>query len=305
VKRLGSIVFALFLALSWDRAQAVEAGPAPELAALKSAYNAALREAESNEVVRLNALRKDYFAALFELQDRRMERDDFTGVLAIKTELERFEYKQEISDDQKEQMFPELRALRERYMASRDQIAAEREKAAVARRQKQVADLASLARKFELNGDAAGAAAVRAELATVQGVTAPPAAAGAATTGRFTLRAYIDGADYIHVQGSRIWYVHEAGPFPGKSGTARVEPTYINTTAWMPVWNGYESRPYEQLQPPLRVAANKRVYMTRKFGRGEVILVEQPVVTNRYTLQILIDDRTHPGADWYEIHVKW
>src|SRR5262245_37275431 len=75
----------------------------------------------------------------------------------------------------------------------------------------------------------------------------------AQTQESMTFEAYIDGSDYVHVQGNNVWYVHRNYQLPGRWNGAH-EPTYINGNAWQPKWDGDISSKYSSLKPPLSTA---------------------------------------------------
>ena len=50
------------------------------------------------------------------------------------------------------------------------------------------------------------------------------------------IKALIDGADTIKIQGNKVWYEHESWDLPGK-WQGRDENTLINDMPWHPTWH--------------------------------------------------------------------
>ncbi|MEO6452440.1 MAG: T9SS type A sorting domain-containing protein [Ginsengibacter sp.] len=119
-----------------------------------------------------------------------------------------------------------------------------------------------------------------------------------------TFRAYIDGSDYIHVLGNKVWYVHRNFQLPGKWDGAN-EPTYINGNVWFPDWSGDISDKYTLLNPPLASPIISDVTIEKISGRGPVTLTQFPDADNNYEAIILADDDPPGGPDWYEFKLKW
>ncbi len=120
-------------------------------------------------------------------------------------------------------------------------------------------------------------------------------------TAKIRIKALIDGADTIHIQGNRVWYKHHAYQLPGLSDGLN-EPTIINGREWRPNWVGDESSVFEELDPPLPPDA--RVTVERVRGRGRIFW-EQPSPENNGTLKITIDDRGPNAAAWYVLDIDW
>ncbi len=123
------------------------------------------------------------------------------------------------------------------------------------------------------------------------------------------IKAFIDGSDYIKIQGDSVWYEHNRWNLPGqwydrRSNTRHDEPTYINAAAWKPQWQAKVSKPYHLTGTALPAETNDHIRLEKIKARSIVSVAETPNVGNNYTLSILLDDRGN-GADWYEIVVKW
>src|SRR5678815_3628967 len=63
-----------------------------------------------------------------------------------------------------------------------------------------------------------------------------------------TVLSLIDGSDVLKIRGNELWFEHRNFVLPGKwtdhTDDSGNEPTYINTEAWAPKWNGDVSIPY-------------------------------------------------------------
>jgi len=115
------------------------------------------------------------------------------------------------------------------------------------------------------------------------------------------IKAYIDGADTVKIQGRKIWYEHEEFNLPGDHDT---KPTLINGKPWRPAWNDNISVAYDGLKPAFHPGSPADIKLTKLAGRGEVQISEMPTPENNQTLAIHFHDEP-PGADWYEVTIVW
>jgi hypothetical protein len=115
------------------------------------------------------------------------------------------------------------------------------------------------------------------------------------------IKAYIDGADTIKIQGKIIWYEHESFDLPGDHDT---KPTLINGTPWFPQWKDNISTAYTKLKPAFEPRYPADIKLANVIGRGEVKISEMPSPANNQILSIHIYDEPG-GADWYEVTIKW
>jgi hypothetical protein len=125
-----------------------------------------------------------------------------------------------------------------------------------------------------------------------------------AVTAHLKIKSFIDGADVIKIQANKIWYEHESWNLPGR-WEGRNEPTFINEKEWIPEWEGRNSKPFDEIQPPLPTEADTRIYASETQGRGPVYVIERPNAGNDYVLSLYLDDAAIDGADWYEVLVQW
>jgi hypothetical protein len=120
------------------------------------------------------------------------------------------------------------------------------------------------------------------------------------------IRALIDGADTVKIQGNKIWYEHESWDLPGK-WQGRDENTLINDMPWHPAWHIFmdQSKPYAHLAPAFAPKSPTDIKLKKLAGRGPVKITEMPSTENHQTLAVHIDDAAFGGADWYELAIEW
>ncbi|MFH1742163.1 MAG: hypothetical protein ABIH23_24430 [bacterium] len=125
--------------------------------------------------------------------------------------------------------------------------------------------------------------------------------------GSMTFAGYIDGTDYLHVQGDRVWYEHEFGLVPGLDD----DLTYINDEPWEPAWEdptSYQqqmSDSYTSVNPPLPQEEGYFFRLDRTATRGWCILAQTPNAANNYEAIVLLDDIYNADAEWYEFSLVW
>ena len=111
-----------------------------------------------------------------------------------------------------------------------------------------------------------------------------------------TFKAYVDGVDVVKLSGKKLWIEHLYDQLPAKMS--------INGKKWNPVWDGNTSADYE-LRPAFKPRNADSVKLTKRTGRGAIIIMENPTPGNDETLVIRLDDGGIGGADWYEFTVSW
>ena len=111
-----------------------------------------------------------------------------------------------------------------------------------------------------------------------------------------TFKAYVDGADIVHLRGRSLWIEHLDFQLPGRIS--------VNGRKWNPRWDSNTSDRLflGVLTRPVKGTAVK---LAKRIGRGEVSVVELPSPENQGTLSIKVDDGPFSGADWYEFTVTW
>ena len=118
------------------------------------------------------------------------------------------------------------------------------------------------------------------------------------------IKALIDGADTVKIQGNKLWFEHGSFDLPGKWQN-RDEPTFINGRPWRPEWHGKTSAPFENLEPPFKPQSPAKIKLTKLIGRGVVKITRLPDTENDQTLAVRFDDESFGGADWYEVKIYW
>jgi len=118
--------------------------------------------------------------------------------------------------------------------------------------------------------------------------------------------AWIDGSDYLHIQGNNVWYVHRNFQYPGL--WAANNPTYVNGDPWYPVWPddwGYDDYgqrsldTYTNLNPP-QPSYEIEITLEVIQAREEISIVQYPSSSNGYETIVLLNDDSPGGAAWYE-----
>jgi len=146
----------------------------------------------------------------------------------------------------------------------------------------------------------------------------------ATVTGTFRLRAFFDGADYVHIQnaGGIVWYEHIRYDYPGEHSpysSSSPAPTTIDGVDWYPLWN------YTAAMSDTYVTSSPQNYPSGEWtalsitkiinesdtdqSRGPVTVEEYPSSSNNFTAKILVNDDTgnivYFGAAWYEFELSW
>lgn len=123
-----------------------------------------------------------------------------------------------------------------------------------------------------------------------------------------TILSLIDGSDVLKIRENELWFEHRNFVLPGKwsdhSDASGNEPTYINTEAWAPKWNGDVSLPFAAKARLFPEGSQFDVRLVTPQDRGSVTILEQPSAQNNFTLSILLDDDFAPGAAWYQVELR-
>ena len=126
------------------------------------------------------------------------------------------------------------------------------------------------------------------------------------------IRAYIDGLSNLVIVGNSVYWNHLVYVVPGREGASN-EPTYINGTAWLPIWPDLPNednadcncRSSTYAGIPTLASEDQVVLLTIITARNTVSIIQQPNVANHYTLIIQFDDRPQYFANWYEINLTY
>ena len=123
-----------------------------------------------------------------------------------------------------------------------------------------------------------------------------------------TILSLIDGSDVLKIRGNQLWFEHRNFVLPGKwvdeSDASGNEPAYINSEAWAPKWGGEVSLPYVFKARLLPEGSQVDAKLVTPHDRGSVTIPQQPSAQNNFTLSILLDDDSVPGAAWYQVELR-
>jgi hypothetical protein len=123
-----------------------------------------------------------------------------------------------------------------------------------------------------------------------------------------TILSLIDGSDVLKIRGNELWFEHRNFVLPGKwvddSDASGNEPTYINSEAWAPKWSGDVSLPYVFKARLLPEGSQVDAKLVTPHDRGSVTILQQPSAQNNFTVSILLDDDSVPGAAWYQVELR-
>lgn len=142
-----------------------------------------------------------------------------------------------------------------------------------------------------------------------------PPAANAYT---LDIDAYIDGRDWLILQGNTAQWLHLDFAAVGRWNFQDLA-TSFNGTAWTPDWPGYAapneirvsgamSSVYAGLNPALPSGPMAVTLTKLTSGRGPVSIVQVPDSSNAYTLKLEFNDNDigEPAtsyADWYKVRL--
>ena len=118
------------------------------------------------------------------------------------------------------------------------------------------------------------------------------------------VRAHIDGRSRLCIRGNTVQWLHLEYDPPGLHGNVQ-NPTFINGTAWIPVWldvpfgNRQCVSDVHACTAALLPANAVQMSVTAFTGRGKVSIVQQPTAANRFTAIIEFDDSVAAGAADY------
>jgi hypothetical protein len=148
-----------------------------------------------------------------------------------------------------------------------------------------------------------------------------------------TFRAWIDGSDYVHIQGNNMWLVHRGFQYQGLWQSAGGEgcpsdmspyvwpagdphrEVLVNAAPWIPQWPdqcGYDDAGQQSLNtytkqglPSCVLAASLTSSSIGDPGRPDyalasISIVQQPSAGNGYTTIVLLDDDPAYYAAYHE-----
>ncbi len=123
---------------------------------------------------------------------------------------------------------------------------------------------------------------------------------------------YVDGSDFVHIQGDKLWLVHEGWDLPGGRAPA-LHPTRINGVEWVPNWNDKISDKYtlttplpQEGEPMLNIdILNNGEIPPQSDAKFNVRVTQAPTAANNYEALLYIDDLNIPGAHWFVFSLFW
>ena len=113
-----------------------------------------------------------------------------------------------------------------------------------------------------------------------------------------TVRACVDGSDWINVQGDQLWWEHRNHTTVGLHPGCSFSETLVDGVAWTPSWTGTTSSSFTVTELP---AVPQTATLSSLEGRGNETLTAQPDASNGYLLQALLDDDPQGGPGNYEV----
>lgn len=127
-----------------------------------------------------------------------------------------------------------------------------------------------------------------------------------------SMAIYVDGSDFVHIQGDKLWLVHEGWELPGGKGDA-LRPTRINGVEWIPGWNDKVSEK-TTLTTPLPQEGesvlnidllNNGDIPAQSDAKFNVRIMQEPTADNNHEAVLYIDDLNVPGAHWFIFSLSW
>lgn len=124
--------------------------------------------------------------------------------------------------------------------------------------------------------------------------------------------SYIDGSDFVHIQGDKMWFVHGDWSLPGQHGGLN-RPTRINGAQWFPQWNGNDSDKFALTSPfPAQDNPDFKIDVLKMGGdvaprsqSAGITMVQKPAAANNYEAIIFLDDNQDGGPHWYIFSLGW
>lgn len=122
---------------------------------------------------------------------------------------------------------------------------------------------------------------------------------------RIRFRCYVDGSTELHLQGSKLWFVHRTWMKPGYTEKGKTEVTLVNGQKWDPTWHNNTSSKAELVGIAVPNKGSPTVKVEQVQARGSVKVKQHPAEDNDYTAVILMDDGAIPAQAWYEFVITW
>lgn len=137
------------------------------------------------------------------------------------------------------------------------------------------------------------------------------AASSIASSSTITVSAYIDGISSLVIQGDKVHWHHSDWAAPGRWDGNNF-PTTINGVDWVPIWpsegrNDFCNCDSSSISGLLSAlpASDITVTLNQLDSPGLVTILEQPTLSNDYSLTVQFDDYYRGGASWYNIELSY
>ena len=117
-----------------------------------------------------------------------------------------------------------------------------------------------------------------------------------------TVKACIDGSDWLYVKGTSLWWVHRNHAKVGQhSNCGSFTYTVVDGTNWSHSWSGNTTNTYSGMATRLPATATLSVSVSNAQGRGSISVAQQPSASNGYTAAVLFNDDGPGGAASYQM----
>lgn len=117
-----------------------------------------------------------------------------------------------------------------------------------------------------------------------------------------TVKACIDGSDWLYVKGTSLWWVHRNHDKVGQhSDCGSFTYTVVDGTNWSHSWSGNTTNTYSGMGTNLPATAALSVSVSNPQGCGSISVTQQPSASNGYTAAVLFNDDGPGGAASYQI----
>ncbi len=120
-----------------------------------------------------------------------------------------------------------------------------------------------------------------------------------------TVWAWIDGSDFLHVQGNKVWWVHRNHSKVGQHGSCSSGcATKINGKDWWPKWSGNTTAAYTGLNPP-QPSGPIQISLTKVSGRHQIAITQSPTSSNKNHTVVLFNDDPPGGSAAYQMYLSY
>ncbi len=128
-------------------------------------------------------------------------------------------------------------------------------------------------------------------------------------SGSMKVKIQIDGTSWMLVSKTHLWLSHDRGIGAPAGRHGGEYPTTIDSTEWMPEWQGKITERWEMPEPMPVDSGRFELRARLRSGRGMVEVEQQPSKENGYIAKIRMSDeregRRFSGSDWMEFRLTW